>query len=301
MHRAIVLGGTGVIGRAVGRRLATAGWRVDLVARTAREPFPDVLVADRHDPTALRTAVGAGADLLVDCLSYTAADAETLLPLLGDVTTTVVMSARAVYVDDDGNHLNSTTAPRFAAPVTEEQPTVMPSRTADFNSREGYAACKVAAERVLLDSGLPVTILRASKVHGAGSPRPISEFFVERILSGDDVLRLAHPDHADHLTAAVTIANLVADLAGQPGSRILNVADADAPTLTGAADVVARHLGHDWRIVEDAEATAHPGWGQRRPMLLDTRAAEALGHRPGTFARTIGAEIDWLTAAAEVR
>ena len=301
VHRAIVLGGTGVVGRAVGRHLRSTGWHVDLVARTAREPFPDVVVADRHDTAALRAVVGDGADLLVDCLCYTSADAEMLLPLLARVTATVVMSARAVYVDDTGSHLNSEVPAHFDAPVTEQQPTVPPSRTADHNSREGYAACKVAAEQILLDSGRPVTILRASKVHGGGSPRPISEFFVERILSGDGALHLAHPEYADHLTAAANIANLVETVATRPQTRILNVADADAPTLADAAQAVARHLDHAWQVVMDPSATAHPGWGQRHPMLLDTGAAQALGHRPATFAGTIGAEIDWLTTAAEVR
>ena len=301
VHRAIVLGGTGVIGRAVGRHLRSAGWRVDLVARTAREPFPDVVVADRHDPAALRAVVGDGADLLVDCLCYTATHAETLLPLLADVDATVVMSARAVYVDAAGNHLNSEVPARFEAPVTEQQPTVPPSRTADFNSREGYSACKVAAEQVLLEGGRPVTILRAGKVHGEGSPRPISEFFVERILGGDAALHLPHPEYADHLTAAANVANLVQAVATRPQTRILNVADADAPTLADAARAAARHLDHTWQVVADPSATTHPGWGQRHPMLLDTRAAQRLGYRPATFAETIGAEIDWLTTAAEVR
>lgn len=36
----------------------------------------------------------------------------------------------------------------------------------DYNSREGYGANQVAAEHVLLDSGLPITVLRPSKIVG---------------------------------------------------------------------------------------------------------------------------------------
>ena len=49
----------------------------------------------------------------------------------------------------------------------------------DHESREGYGANKVAAEHVLLDSGRPVTVLRPSKVHGAGAARPREWIFVK--------------------------------------------------------------------------------------------------------------------------
>ncbi|TAM89030.1 MAG: reductase [Jatrophihabitans sp.] len=300
MRRAIVLGGTGVVGRAVAAWLRPRGWRVDLVARTPREPFPDVLVADRYDPAALRAVVGGGADLLVDCLCYTAAHASALLPLLTDVGAAVVLSARAVYVDDAGHHVNSDEPVSFAHPVTEQQPTVAASGGDDFQSRCGYAACKVAAEQVLLDSGLPVSVLRASKIHGAGSARPVSEVFVARALAGNAVLRLAHPGYADHLTAAANVAQLVDLVAAAPGARILNVADADVPSRAAAAGAVAAHLGHHWKVRDDPGGD-QPSWGQPRPMVLDTAAARRLGFRPQRFARTIGTEIDWLAAAARSR
>ena len=79
-----------------------------------------------------------------------------------------MISSKAVYVDDHGNHTNSPVAPHFDGPVTESQPTMAPG-DGDFQTREGYGANKVAAENVLLDSGAPVTVLRPSKIHGAGA------------------------------------------------------------------------------------------------------------------------------------
>lgn len=55
--------------------------------------------------------------------------------------------------------------------MTEQQATMAPGST-DPDSRAGYGANKVAAEHVLLDSGLPVTVLRPSKVHGEGARNP---------------------------------------------------------------------------------------------------------------------------------
>src|SRR5438876_5062351 len=105
MPRALVIGGTGAIGRAVSRRLLAAGWRVDVTGRNP-DHFPRDLAdkgarfstADRGDSHQLTMAVGDSADLLVDCVCFTAADARRLLPVIGAVGSTVVISSKAVYV-----------------------------------------------------------------------------------------------------------------------------------------------------------------------------------------------------------
>jgi nucleoside-diphosphate-sugar epimerase len=104
-----------------------------------------------------------------------------LLPLARAAACTVMISSTAVYADAAGNHSNSDIAPRFGGPVTEDQPTMAPSDV-DFQSREGYGANKVAAERVLFNSGVPVTVLRPSKVHGPGAARPREWVFVKRVI-----------------------------------------------------------------------------------------------------------------------
>lgn len=102
------------------------------------------VAADRAAPT-----VGAGADLLVDCLCFTAAQARSLLPLLGDVGSTEMISTKAVYVDGDGHHVNSAVAPAFDGPVRESQATVAPREDVEYRSAEGYGANKVAGARIL--------------------------------------------------------------------------------------------------------------------------------------------------------
>src|SRR5205823_13951740 len=129
------------------------------------------IAAERDDAGRLLAAVGAGADLLVNCICFTAADATLLLPLGRAAGAIVMISSKAVYVDAAGNHANSPTAPHFDGPIRETQPTVAPG-AGDYTTPEGYGANKVAAEHVLLDSGLPVTVVRPSKVHGAGGTRP---------------------------------------------------------------------------------------------------------------------------------
>jgi len=190
----------------------------------------DFAQVERHDQRALELLVGDGAELLVDCLCYTARDARSLLPLAARSRSTVMLSAKAVYIDAEGNHVNSELPPHFDGPVTESQPTMAPG-AGDYNSREGYGANKVAAEQVLLDSGHPVSVLRVSKAHGRGSARPREWVFVRRVLERRPALFLANRGAGiDHPTAAVNLAALVETVAGQPGRRIVNCADPDAPS-----------------------------------------------------------------------
>jgi len=306
MRCVLVIGGTGLIGRAVARRLLSAGWRVTVTGRDPRRMPADLAAAgvrlvpvDRDDAAGLAAAVGDGPDFLVDCACYTAAQARLLLPFIADVGSTVMISSKAVYVDGDGNHVNSPCAPRFPAAVTERQPTMKPGDL-PYDSPQGYGANKVAAEQVLLDSGLPVTVLRPSKVHGEGAAPPREWYFVKRALDRRSTLLLAGRGRGvDHPSAAVNIAALAEVVAERPGRRVLNAADPDAPDGLTISRVVAAATGHSWREVlldDDAPPPLgrHP-WHRTPPMVLDTSAATALGYRPvGDYAATVAEEIGWM-------
>jgi nucleoside-diphosphate-sugar epimerase len=292
MRRALILGGTGLVGRAIALRLARAGWRVDVTGRDAAS-MPDDLIAagvsfaraDSRDTSQLAAAFGAGAELLVDCVMFTAEDARRLLPLARNATSTVMISSKAVYADAQGNHSNSDVAPRFGGPIVEGQPTVAPSD-------------------VLLESGLPVTVLRPSKIHGRGASPAREWMFVKRVLDRRPVVLLAHRGRGiDHTTAAVNIAALVEVVAANPGARILNSADPDAPDGLAIARAVARALAHDWQevLLEGdplGDVGRHP-WDARHPIVLDTSAALALGYVPvGDYASTVSEAVDWLVEAS---
>jgi nucleoside-diphosphate-sugar epimerase len=307
MPHAVVLGGTGTIGRATARRLLAAGWDVTAVGRDPAHLPQDIgdarfASADRHEPADLAAVLGAGADLLVDCLCFTAAHARDLLPLLTDVGSAVMISTKAVYVDADGNHVNSDAAPAFDGPVRESQPTLAPREDVEYRSREGYGANKVAAERVLLDSGHPVTVLRPSRVHGDGTPKPDEWVFLARVLDRREVVLLSRGGRGvDQTSAAANVAALIETVAAKPGARILNAADPDAPSALEISRIVAAHLGHRWReVLLDDDAPdglgAHP-WDRVPPIRLDTTAARQLGYRPaGDYATTVTTELDSLTS-----
>jgi nucleoside-diphosphate-sugar epimerase len=310
MPRALIVGGTGLIGRATARRLLAAGWRVDLTGRDPAHLPADIAAAGgtfveaaRDDSDQLLAALGTGADLLVDCICYTAADATRLLPLVREAGSAVMISSKAVYVDAAGNHSNSDTAPRFDGPIRETQPTMAPG-DADYTTREGYGPNKVAAEHVLLDSGRPVTVLRPSKIHGSGAARPREWVFVKRVLDRRPAVFLAHRGAGvDHPTAAANIAALIEVVAARPGRRILNSADPDAPSALEISRTIARQLDHVWDevLLDDGadEALGRHPWDAPHPIVLDMAAAGELGYTPvGDYATTVADEVEWLVAAA---
>lgn len=310
MPRALILGGTGLIGRATARRLLAVGWQVDVTGRNPAHLPADIaaaggrfFAADRADSGQLLAALGDSADLLVDCICYTADDATRLLPLVCDSGSTVMISSKAVYVDAAGHHSNSDIAPHFDGPISEAQPTVA-AGDADYSSREGYGANKVAAERVLLDSGWPVTVLRPSKVHGAGALRPREWVFVKRVLDRRPAVFLAHRGiGVDHPSAAANIAALIEVVAGRPGRRILNSADPDAPSALEISRTIARQLSHDWDEVllddrADERLGRHP-WDAPHPIVLDMTAATDLGYTPaGDYTTTVAEEVQWLVSTS---
>ena len=155
---------------------------------------------------------------------------------------------------------------------------------------------------MLLDSGLPVTVLRPSKIHGAGSSRPREWVFVKRVLDRRPAVFLARRgEGVDHTTAAANIAALIEVAAAKPAPRIINSADPDAPSALAISRVIARHLGHSWKevLLDDRSLGSHL-WDVEHPIVLDTSAALALGYEPaGDYTTTVIEEIDWLVAGGD--
>ncbi|WP_125610050.1 NAD-dependent epimerase/dehydratase family protein [Specibacter cremeus] len=314
--RAIILGGTGAIGGATASRLAAAGWTVDVVGRDPAA-MPAELASinvrfhavERSDTRGIQQLVGDGVDLLVDLLAYRGADVRELLPVMASAATAVLVSSRAVYVDSFGRHVNGGAPPRFDGAIKEDTPTLPPAgNDVDPFSREGYARSKVAAEQVALDSGLPVTIIRPSKVHGRWARNARTRSFVERMLRGERAIALADRGTSiDHLSAAVNTAALIETIAVQPAPRILNSADPDTPNAEQIVRAIGTRLDWGGRLELLDNGDPHPERGQHpwrsaHPMVLDTTASELLGYVPvGSGLDLIMEEVDWVATHLNAR
>lgn len=305
-RRAVILGGTGAIGAATAERLVGNGWDVDVTGRDPGRMPPELAHAgvrfhaiDRRDSAAVWRLVGSGADLLVDLLAYERDDVRNLLPAMADCASLVVASTRAVYVDDEGRHLNGDQPPRFPLPMPESTATLSPAApgTNPF-TREGYAPSKVAVEQEARGSGLPVTVLRLSKVHGPWARNARTRPIVEQMLAGAEVIELTdRGSSVDHLTAAANTAALIETVADAPGARVLNSADPDPLTALEIVHAIGSAIDWEGAVVglEPGEAGGDHPWSAPHPIVLDMRAARELGYQPVTPGRElIGAETRWV-------
>ncbi|WP_109471431.1 NAD-dependent epimerase/dehydratase family protein [Ornithinimicrobium cavernae] len=315
---ALLLGGTGVL-RTTAERLAERGGEVTVTARDpARAPAgwatdPTALgtsvagsvtlaLVDRTDPAAVERAVGDGVDLLVDGQGYTPDQATALAALSRRCGTTAYLSAKAVYLDATGRHLNSPEPAHWTGPVGEEGPTMTYAGQA-HSSAEGYGANKAESERVLLERGERVTILRPSKIHGPGARQAREWALVRRVLDGREWLPVRRGGAVESTTSAEVLARTLVRCAELPGTRVLNVADVPPRPARELASAVLEAAGRALPQVEvPDEAPDGLGslpWG--KDMVLDTSALAAFGVEAPTFAETVGAEVEWLLAVARER
>jgi nucleoside-diphosphate-sugar epimerase len=300
--RAVLIGGTGQIGRAAARALAADGWEVVAVSRS--RTLPDGLaelgvesvVADRADDAQLRAAIGDGADFVLDTVAFTSEHGEQLNGLAGVVGSLAVISSASVYADDEGRALDGEgEMPQLPVPIPETQRTAEPGD-------ETYSTRKAALEQTLLDGPLPATLVRACAIHGPGAKLPRELFFVKRAVDGRRQVALAwNGDSRFHTTSVANLAELIRLAAAQPGNRALNAGDPDPPTTLEICRAVGAALGHDFDpVLLPGDAYENP-WAVSRPFVVDMTAAEhELGYRPvTTYPEAVRETCAWLVGELE--
>lgn len=302
MATALVIGGSGQIGRAVVPALLDDGWDVRVLARHDADVGGALLVrGDRQDPDALDEALAGGVDVLVDVVAYDDRQATALIERADRIGSAVVVSSAGVYVDGAGEGFETDAFGSFPVPVTEDQPTVAPGR-------DSYATGKVALEQAWAVSSVPTTVLRPGAIHGPGCIQPREWTFVKRVLDGRDVRVLAYDGLSRfHTTSTAVLGELVRLSARQPGDRVLNAADPDALTVAEIAAAVDAAMGVTSRLVtvpgDPVDGVGLTPWSVPRPLVLDMRRArDELGYvAPGGYADTVGACVAWLVEAASAR
>ena len=299
MRTALIVGGTGQIGRAAAERLADDRWEVTLAARAeaADVEFP-VRILDRTEPGALEAAVGDGVDLLVDVVAYTLADAQQLVALRGRIGSVIAISSASVYADGEGLTFDSQEHglfPRFPVPVGERQPTIAPGE-------DSYSSRKRAIELALLEhEDLRATVVRPGAIHGLHGRFPREWYFVKRILDGRRFVVLARRGASRfQTTATANLAELIRLAARRPRRRVLNCGDPDAPTAVEIARACSAALDHEFTEIllpgrEQGSLGDHP-WNTPSPVVLDmSESALDLGYRPvATYEAAAAETCRWL-------
>ncbi len=290
------------------RSLVADGWKVTAASRGGgrdQEWGEEVrtVALDRDEDSALAAALGPGCDVLVDMVAYGRQHARQLTGLADRIGSAVVVSSGAVYEDGQGRSFDTQAepdgSPRYPVPIPESQPTVAPGE-------DTYATRKIRLERDLLAAGgtLPVTLLRAGAVHGPHCRSPRELYFVKRALDGRTRRVLAYEGKSRfHPVHAANVAELIRLAALRPGSRVLNSADPQAPTVAEIGEAVDAVLGRSTETVlipgaPPAEGVGSTPWSAPHPIVYDMTAAEReLGYRPVTgYAESLPETVEWITA-----
>jgi uncharacterized protein YbjT (DUF2867 family) len=145
MQHILVTGGTGTLGSCVIPRLRDAGCKIRVLSRSSRkaEEGIEFVTGDLATGEGVKAAV-EGADIIVHCAGSAKGDEVKALNLVRAASGTGVR--HLVYISVVG-------ADR------------VPVKSVIDRSMFGYFASKRAAELLLMDSGLPWTILRATQFH----------------------------------------------------------------------------------------------------------------------------------------
>jgi uncharacterized protein YbjT (DUF2867 family) len=212
-----VIGASGLIGTKVVGLLESDGHEVVAASRTSGI---DVLTGD-----GLAVAL-EGANVLVDLLNSPSFDDDPVMEFFTTSTTNLVAAATAAGV----RHY-------VALSIVG----------ADGLPESGYMRAKVMQEKLITESGVPYTILRATQF------AEFADAITDSMMVGDEVRvpdALIQPIASDEVAAAVARAAVAGPLGG-----IANIGGPDKISFERMArDVLARR-GEDKTVVVDATAT----------------------------------------------
>lgn len=260
--RILVTGGNRYIGRDLVFELAKCGHDVTVI-NSHVAPLPEGarrIHADRRIPGEFTKALAAhrdSFDVVFDNTAFVPADITPMLDLFrGRVAHYVFTSSQAVYKRS------------FVQPIHEH---FRRHAADDADPRKAYGVGKVQCEDLLLGefsaNGLPATCLRVGHTLGPRSPQASRDpAFFARLEASRPILIPGEGFAALQLVHINDVARLMAALVGNERvkGQVYNVASAEITSIVGVAQLVARAMGLQARVVEVPMALAR----QQRPPLV---------------------------------
>lgn len=217
MTRIAVFGATGQIGSKVVESLRAQGHEV---VAAARNSGVDVLTGAGVDDAV------TGAAVLVDVVNSPSFEDDPVLQFFTTSTSNLVSAARNAGV---GHYV------------------ALSIVGADGLPESGYMRAKVVQEGLVVDSGLPYTIVRATQFH------EFAEMITGSLIAGDEVRA---PDALIQPIAAADVAAEVAKAAvAAPANGIIDIGGPDKISFSDLARLVLTSQGKDLPVVVDPEAT----------------------------------------------
>jgi uncharacterized protein YbjT (DUF2867 family) len=212
MQHILVTGGTGTLGRLVVPRLRDAGCKVRVLSRRSRQAGEGVefVTGDLATGEGIAAAV-AGAEIVVHCAGSSKGDEEKVLNLVRAASP--AGARHLVYISVVG---------------ADRIPVVSGVDRAMF----GYFASKLAAERLVADSGLPWTTLRATQFHDL-------ILLVAQQMAKLPLIPLPAGFRVQPVDAGEVAARLVELALGEPAGLALDMA---GPKVYSAAELLRGYL-----------------------------------------------------------
>jgi nucleoside-diphosphate-sugar epimerase len=273
--RAVVVGGSGLLGRHVVRRLLGAGWQVTSVSRRGEPERPGLTVvrADRSEPGLVENLLAAAPDLWIDLALFDAREARALIDAWRPDLPTRLVAAGSV-AEYGALHL-------LPCPVPE----LTPPDPADAYGRgkaEAWAVLRQAFEQ----RGVPVTWAVLPQLWGPGDRQYRDGAWIHALVHGRPLVlrgdgRARVPDgHAG------TAADGLLHLAGDPSAIGLR-AQVAGPEQVSALDFLGLAAG-----VLRRDATV---------LLVPARTHRAAWQHAGRPLRSVFPDRDVLLEGAHLR
>jgi nucleoside-diphosphate-sugar epimerase len=309
MGRVVVIGATGHVGTYLVPRLVRAGHDVVALSRGEREPYTPApewraverLRVERDD---VERIASLGADVVVDMICFTAAQAKQLVDALRP-TRPLLLHCGTIWVHGAAR----------VVPITEDEP-----RTAYGDYGVGKMEAEALLWRETIAGGVPSVILHPGHICGPGWPviTPAGNLDPDvwrRLATGEPLalpengLGILHHVHADDVAQAFERAITRPAAIGSS----FHVVSEQAMTLRGLAEGAARWFGReanidyvDWPEFErrvgsqHAELTRdHIGRGIAASI---ERARATLGYAPRyATLQALQESVRWLTENGKVQ
>lgn len=256
--RVLFIGGTGIISSACAALAVERGIDLTVLTRgTGRRPLPAgarQLVADVHDPAAVRAAVGErDFDAVVDWVAFTPQDVRRDVALFtGRTGQYVFISSASAYQ-----------TPPARLPITESTPL----RNPWWQYSRDKIACEDVLQEAYRDHGFPVTVVRPSHTYDRTSvPMDGGWTAVARMRAGKEVV--VHGDGSSlwTLTHHTDFARGFVPLLGHPRTlgEAFTLTSQDVLTWDQITRALAAAAGVEARIVHvpsDQIAALDARWG----------------------------------------
>lgn len=308
MNKAFVLGGTGLIGRALVPDMLAAGWELTVASRSGVPA--DVTWASEvehvlfdREVASLSDVVRTGYDTVVDIVAYEPEAARQLTELGDRVGAVIVVSTMSVYADDRGRSTDEAETPDafpdLPEPIPESQRTVEASPAT-------YSTKKAAIERAVLENAqVPATIVRPGMIYGVVDKSSREWFFVKRVRDGRRKLVLAYKGATPvSVISSRNLAELIRLAANRPGTRVLNAADPQPQSARSIGLAVSKVLNHEWEEVllegpSPQEPLGETPWSTPGPFVIDIcKAKEELGYEGRVdYEDALAETCEWLLSA----